>query len=142
MKRLSTYTIVLFAFVLISCNQKPEDFLVGTWKGNGLDQSIVFRKDQTASLHVLFHDMGGDNFSFNGVKALLKYSYNNIESPMWLDFSIVDAANGKELSVIKGIVKMDNSDRMRLRLNFKGKRFVFFTVGSSDSTSVILQRVR
>jgi hypothetical protein len=139
-----TLKIALFLFtcLLISCNQKPEDFLVGTWKGSAQDQWIEFRKDQTATLHVLYHDMGGANFTFKGGKALLKYSFNNTVKPMWLDFTVLDEASSKPIGVIKGIVKMENSDKMQLRLNFKGGRFVFFVRNSTDTTSVFLERAK
>lgn len=117
-KNLSILILSLVFFCSFSLKDSPS--YVGKWKGDdkGDVGYLTLSEDNYATFEFNGEIMGGKSFDHKGTSASMKYKVDTSYSPYRIDFVIIDNGNEDELGRLKGIVKMIESNKMRLALGF------------------------
>lgn len=120
LKQLSVLTAALFLFCSFSFDGEPS--YVGKWKGQ--DKGDIGFLTLSAEGYAIFEfngqTMGGKSYNHQGVNAAMKYTVDTTSSPYKIDFIIHDNDADTELGRLKGIIEMNNSEKMKMAMTFGG----------------------
>ncbi|WP_452223602.1 hypothetical protein [Lacinutrix chionoecetis] len=135
MKKLALIFLLLplFSFNVI----QTESLFVGKWKGEdkGDIGVITLEADSYATFEINDEVFGGPEFEMDGKRMKMTYAVNTKTTPIQLDF-IMTKMDSDESRTMKGIVKFEDENTMRLAIDFSENRATTFT----EDNSILLFR--
>jgi hypothetical protein len=136
-KRLLFLCITLLAFTSFTTFQGN---YVGEWqkKGTGEISFLTLSPDGFATLQIGRKIIGGKAYNYQGVKCAMKYKINKGTFPTAIDLIATEVRSGREITRLKGIVKMNSPNEMQIELVLGGVS----RPTSFSSKAVLLKRTR
>ena len=124
------YSLVLISFLCVSSAKiQIDDKLVGNWQATDYwnnTSDFIVTEEKLVTLSIKGQRFGGNDFQMNGNDVELKYSINDSQTPIWLDFVAIEKKSGAVLLKVKGIIEFESYNKAKILLNLDNKRFTHF----------------